>query len=96
MPGGVRTDVRVEVAAERLGDGITSYTVRLRERDGTPVTEAAVTIRARRADGALVEAALDPAPQPGVYRAALRMGEVSEPRLRVASAGRIQDLPLSD
>jgi hypothetical protein len=96
MPDRARADVRVEVAAMRVGEGITAYTISLRERDGAPVTQAAVTIRGRRADGALVEALLDPTPEPGVYRAVLRMGEVIEPRLRVTSAGRIQDLPLSE
>jgi hypothetical protein len=94
LPQQARADVRVEVATERLGGGVTFYTVKLRERDGAPVTGADVTIRGRRRDGALVEAALDPAGDAGVYRAALRVGDVAEPRLRVASAGRIQEVPL--
>jgi hypothetical protein len=96
MPQRARADVRVDVSTAKLGDGITSYTVRLRERDGAPVTDAAVAIRGRRKDGALVEAELDPTTEPGVYRAAIRAGEVRDPRLRVASAGRIQDLPLAE
>jgi hypothetical protein len=94
LPQQARADVRVEVATERLGGGVTFYTVKLRERDGAPVTGADVTIRGRRRDGALVEAALDPTGDAGVYRAALRVADVAEPRLRVASAGRIQEVPL--
>jgi hypothetical protein len=96
LPQSARNDVRIEVATQRLGEGVTSYTVSLRERSGAPVTDAVVAIRGVRRDGAVVEALLDPTAEPGVYRAALRVGEVQERRLRVASAGRIQDLPLTD
>jgi hypothetical protein len=98
MPSRARGDVRVDVAAERAGGGITVYTVRVRERDGRPVTGAAVTIHGRRpgGDGATVEASLDPASEAGVYRAAVRAADLTGPRLRVASAGRIQDLPLPE
>jgi hypothetical protein len=95
LPGPARGDVRVDVAAERAGGGTTIYTVRLRERDGRPVTGASVTIHGRRA-GAPVETSLEPATEAGVYRAALRAGDLTGPRLRVASAGRIQDLPLPE
>ena len=95
MPERVRADVRVDVTSERLGGGLTAYTVRLNERDGKPVTDAVVAIRGRRADGSLVEAELD-STEPGVYRAAVRSSEVRNPRLRVSSAGRIQDVPVSD
>jgi hypothetical protein len=91
-----RGDVRIDVATERSGDGIMVFTVRLRERDGSPVTDAAVTVRGRRGDGELVEVGLDPASEPGVYRAAVRVRDVTSRRLRVASAGRIQDLPLPE
>jgi hypothetical protein len=84
----------VDISTERLQEGVTRYTVRLRERDGTPVTNAAVTIRGHRADGALMDVTFDPTPSPGVYRVAVRIADVTEPRLRVASAGRIQDVPL--
>jgi hypothetical protein len=96
LPGRARAEgeLRVEVAAEPAVAGVTTYTVRLRERSGAPVAAAEVTIRGRRPDGQLVEATLDPTPEPGVYRASLRMADLANARLRVASTGRIQDLPL--
>jgi hypothetical protein len=96
MPERVRADVHVDVSSERLGGGLTAYTVRLHERDGKPVTGAVVAIRGRRADGVLVEAELDSTAEPGVYRAAVRSSEVRNPRLRVSSSGRIQDMPVTD
>jgi hypothetical protein len=96
-PGPIDREVRVEIASEALGDGLTSYTVRLRERDGRPVTNATVSIRGRRADGALLEAMLDRAPEPGAYRAVVRRpAELTEARLRVASVDRVQEVPLPD
>jgi hypothetical protein len=90
-------EVRVEIATEALGDGLTSYTVRLRERDGRPVTDATVSIRGRRADGALLEAMLDRAGEPGAYRAVVRrLSELTDARLRVASVDRVQEVPLPD
>jgi hypothetical protein len=91
-----RGDVRVDISAERLQAGVTAYTVRLRERTGAPVKGASVSIRGRRADGVLVAAVLDPTPEPGVYRAAVRIADVTDARLRVARAGLIQDEPLPD
>jgi hypothetical protein len=91
-----RGDVRVDVASERAGGGVTVYTVRLRERDGRAVNGAAVTIHGRRGDGEMVAVGLDPASEPGVYRVAVRAGDVTGARLRVASSGRIQDLPLPE
>jgi hypothetical protein len=89
-------DLRVDVSAEALPAGATAYTVRIRERTGTPVTDASVTIRGRRPDGMLVDAALDPMPEPGVYRAVVRVSDVMDPRLRVARAGVIQDVALPE
>jgi hypothetical protein len=90
-------EVRVEIATEALGDGLTSYTVRLRERDGRPVTDATVSIRGRRADGALLEAMLDRAGEPGAYRAVVRrLSELTDARVRVASVDRVQEVPLPD
>lgn len=93
-PGAAVSDVRIEIATERRPGGITDYSVRLRERDGTPVSGAAVSVRGRRADGVLVEASLEPAPEPGVYQAALRLAELSDARLRVARGDRVQDVRL--
>lgn len=95
LPRGARSDMGVHVAAEPLGEGVTFYTVKLRERDGAPVTGAEVVIRGRRPDGTVVQASLDPAGDAGVYEAALRPGDLFEPRLRVTSAGRIQEQPLA-
>jgi Double zinc ribbon len=90
-------EVAVEIAATPLADGLTGYTVRLRERDGRPVTDATVSIRGRRADGALVDAILDRSAEPGAWEAVVRLsGDIAEPRLRVASSGRVQEVPLPD
>jgi len=87
----------VEIATERLADGLTRYTVRLRERDGRPVTNATVSIHGRRADGAPVDTTLDRATEPGSYRAVGRFtGGITDGRLRVVSVDRVQDMPLPD
>jgi hypothetical protein len=95
--GTAREEMRVDIGTEPVADGLTGYTVRLRERDGRPVTDATVSIRGRRPDGGLVEAMLDRGSEPGVYRAIVRVPrELSDPRLRVASANRVQEVPLPD
>jgi hypothetical protein len=88
-------EVAAHIAAERLADGLTSYTVRLYERDGRPVTGATVSIRGRGADGELEEATLDPGAEAGLYRGVVRF-TVAEARLRIASVGRVQEIPLPD
>jgi hypothetical protein len=88
-------EVTAQIVAEPLADGFTSYTVRLHERDGRPVTGATVSIRGRRADGVLGEAALEAEAEAGLYRAVVRMA-FTEARLRIASVGRIQEIPLPD
>ena len=88
-------EVAAHIAAERLAGGLTSYTVRLYERDGRPVTGATVSIRGRGADGALEEATLDPGAEAGLYRGVVRF-TVAEARLRIASVGRVQEIPLPD
>jgi hypothetical protein len=87
--------VAAHVAAERLPDGLTSYTVRLYERDGRPVTGATVSIRGRGADGALEEATLAPEAEAGLYRGVVRF-TVAGARLRIAGVGRVQEIPLPD
>jgi hypothetical protein len=90
-------DMVVEIATERLADGLTRYTVRLREHDGRPVTNATVSIHGRRADGAPVDTTLDRAAEPGSYRAVGRFtGGITDGRLRVVSVDRVQDMPLPD
>ena len=88
-------EVRVEVTSGPAGDA--GYTVRLSEHDGRPVTDAIVSIRGRRSDGTQVEAPLGRATEPGLYRAAgwLTKG-LTDARLRIASAGRLQEVPLPD
>jgi hypothetical protein len=88
-------EVTVHIEAAPLADGFTGYTVRLHERDGRPVTHATVSIRGRQADGALVEATLDREAEPGLYRAVVRV-IITEARLRIASVGRVQEVPLPD
>lgn len=95
--GSVDREMAVEIAAEQLADGLTRYTVHLRERDGRPVTDATVSIHGRQADGAPVEATLHRAAEPGSYRAIGRStGKISDGRLRVVSVGRVQEVPLPD
>jgi hypothetical protein len=88
-------EVTAHIETEPLGGGVTGYTVRLHEHDGRPVTGATVSIRGRRADGALDEASLQPEAEPGLYRAVVRLA-FTEARLRVASVGRVQEIPLPD
>lgn len=95
LAGSSDHEVTAHIEAEPLADGFTGYTVRLHERDGRPVTGATVSIRGRRANGALEEAALDPGAEPGLYRAVVRL-TVTEARLRIASVGRVQEIPLPD
>jgi hypothetical protein len=94
-PGSGDHEVAAHIETEPLADGFTSYTVRLHERDGRPVTGATVSIRGRRADGALEEATLDPEAEAGLYRAVVRL-PLTEARLRIAGVGRVQEIPLPD
>jgi hypothetical protein len=94
-PGPGDHEVAADVEAEPLANGFTSYTVRLHERDGRPVTGATVSIRGRRADGALEEATLEPEAEAGLYRAVVRV-TLTEARLRIAGVGRVQEIPLPD
>lgn len=88
-------EVRVEVRSGPARDA--GYTVRLSERDGRPVTDAIVSIRGHRSDGTLVEAPLGRTTEPGLYRAAGWLTEgLTDARLRIASAGRLQEVPLPD
>ena len=88
-------EVAAQIEAEPLADGFTSYTVRLHERDGRPVAGATVSIHGRRADGVLGEAALEAGAEAGLYRVVVRLA-FTEARLRIASVGRIQEIPLPD
>ncbi|HEX9819135.1 MAG TPA: hypothetical protein VGD07_05925 [Methylomirabilota bacterium] len=95
-PGVEVSDVRIEIATERRPGGVTDYSVRLRERNGTPVSGAAVSVRGRRPDGVLVEASLDPTPEPGVYQASLRVAGIRDARLRVAREDGVEDVLLPE
>lgn len=95
LAGSSDHEVTAHIEAEPLAGGLTGYTVRLHERDGRPVTGATVSIRGRRADGALEEATLEPEAEPGLYRAVVRL-TFTEAWLRIASVGRVQEIPLPD
>jgi hypothetical protein len=88
-------EVAAHIQAEHLADGLTSYTARLYERDGRPVTGATVSIRGRRPDGEFAEATLIPEAEAGLYRAVVPF-TVTEARLRIAGGGRVQEIPLPD
>ena len=88
-------EVAAHIQAEHLADGLTSYTARLYERDGRPVTGATVSIRGRRPDGEFAEATLIPEAEAGLYRAVVRF-TVTDARLRIAGEGRVQEIPLPD
>jgi hypothetical protein len=61
------SDVRVEVTQAPNGSAV-DYTVKVTQPDGAPVRDADVRLRGVMVDGVLVEARLDPASEPGVYR----------------------------
>lgn len=88
-------EVAAHMRVEPLGDGFTRYTVRLHEHDGRAVTGATVSLRGRRPDGAPEEVTLDPEGEAGLYRVVVRF-TFAEMRLRIASVGRIQEIPLPD
>jgi hypothetical protein len=88
-------EVAAHIEAQHLADGLTSYTARLYERDGRPVTGATVSIRGRRPDGEFAEATLIPEAEAGLYRAVVPF-TVTEARLRIAGEGRVQEIPLPD
>ena len=93
--------VKVEVTSQPLEprtNGKTSYTLRLIDSTGTPVTGARVTLSGRMADGMSVLAPLRAAPEPGVYRGEVlfTMEGPWELRVRVASQGRRFELPLTE
>jgi hypothetical protein len=63
--------VRVEVGSvpePPVRNHRATYTVRLIDRRGAPVTGARVTLTGRMADGMSVAAPLRPADEPGIYR----------------------------
>lgn len=78
--------------------GKTSYTVRLIDRTGAPVTGAQVTLSGRMADGMGVLAPLRAAPEPGVYRGEVlfTMEGPWELRVRVARQGWRFELPFKE
>lgn len=78
--------------------GKTSYTLRLIDPTGAPVTGAQVTLSGRMADGMSVLAPLRAAPEPGVYRGELlfTMEGPWDLRVRVARHGRRFELPFKE
>ena len=92
-----RPDVRVDVA-QKPSDGAVDYTVRVSRPDGGAVTDADVRLRGIMADGTLVEARLEPAGEPGVYRSLLQFSPRG-PRaltLRVARGDGAVELPVRE
>ena len=88
-------DVRVEVAQSSNARGV-DYTVRVSRRDGEPVRDADVRLRGIMSDGSLVEARLDPASEPGVYRSLVAFSPRG-PRgltVRVARSDGIVEVPV--
>ena len=79
-------------------NGKTSYTLRLIDPTGAPVTAAQVTLSGRMADGMSVLAPLRAAPEPGVYRGEVlfTMEGPWELRVRVARQGRRFELPFKE
>lgn len=67
---GVRVEVRSEPEPP-VKDRKTTYTVRLVDTAGTPVTDARVTLTGRMADVMSTAAPLRPAGEPGIYRGEL-------------------------
>jgi cytoskeletal protein RodZ len=65
-----RPDVRVQVS-QVPSEGAVDFRVRVLQPDGTAVNDADVRLRGVMADGSLVEARLDPAAEPGVYKSFL-------------------------
>ena len=85
----------MEALAERLERDLTAYTVRVHELDGDPVTRATVSIRGRGAHGSLVAVTLQRTKEPGAYRAVVkRATEVTAGRIRIATVGRVVEVPL--
>ena len=78
--------------------GKISYTLRLSDPTGAPVTGAQVTLSGRMADGMSVLAPLRAAPEPGVYRGEVlfTMEGPWELRVRVARQGRRFELPFKE
>jgi hypothetical protein len=86
----------VEIAQKPF-DGAVDYTVRLSRPDGRPVNDADVRLRGVMTDGTLVEAALDPAGEPGVYQSFLTFS-ARGPRsltLRVARTDGVVEVPVA-
>ena len=93
--------VRVELASQpaRPGTGLeTTYTLRLVDAGGKPVTGARVTLQGRMADGMTVLAPLHRAAEPGIYRG--RVMFTMQGRwnltLRVVRKNQRFELPLSE
>ncbi len=64
---GVGVELR-SVPDAPIKDQKTTYTLRLLDAAGKPITDARVTLTGRMSDGMSTAAALRPASEPGVYR----------------------------
>jgi hypothetical protein len=98
------TDVdglRVEVKSEPetpVRDRTTTYTVRLVEIGGTPLTDARVTLTGSMADGMSVASALRPSSEPGIYggQVLFTMEGRWDVTIRIVRQGRRLEIPLQE
>lgn len=81
-----------------MTDRKTSYTVRLVDTAGKPLTDARVTLTGRMADGMSAAAPLRPSGEPGRYRGEVlfTMDGRWDLTVRVVSQGRRLELPLRE
>ncbi len=94
---GVRIEVRSEPDRPVTGPK-TTYSVRLFDGSGKPLTRAKVTLTGRMADGMSVAAPLREAKEPGLYRGDVlfTMNGLWQLAVRVVSQGRRFELPLRE
>ena len=91
-------DVNVRVGSTRDERGeLRDYIVTLKDSQGAAFTGADVRLQGRMADRRLVEVVLDPAAQPGQYRAAVRMSPEgpADLRLRITVHGTTVVVPIN-
>jgi hypothetical protein len=76
----------------------TTYTVRLADAAGAPITDGRLTLTGRMADGMSVVAPLRPTATPGVYRGEVlfTMEGPWDLAVRVVRAGRRFEVPLKE
>jgi hypothetical protein len=91
-------DVNVRVGSTRDERGeLRDYIVTLKDAQGAAFTGADVRLQGRMTDRRLVEVVLDPATQPGQYRAAVRVSPEgpADLRLRITVHGTTVVVPIN-